>query len=197
MEFAEVIRRRRMVRDFDDERVAPEALERILAAGRRGPSAGFTQGVDLLVLEGTAETNRYWNASLPPDRRAGFRWPGLLRAPVLVVVLADKDAYLGRYAEPDKRSSDQSGSRWPVPYWTVDASFAAMLLLLAAVDEGLGALFFAVAHPQDVMAALGVPHDLQAIGTVALGHPSGRDRPSSSSRRPRRAAEEAVHRGSW
>ena len=51
-----------------------------------------------------------------------------------------------RYAEPDKAATGlgRSAAAWPVPYWTVDAAFAVMTLLLAAEDAGLGALFFGV-----------------------------------------------------
>ena len=63
---------------------------------------------------------------------------GMQTAPVLIVCLSDKDTYLDRYAEPDKGWTDRSESHWPVPYWDVDTGMAAMLMLLTAVDEGLG-----------------------------------------------------------
>lgn len=187
MDFHDVVRRRKMVRDFQDRPVPAGAVDRLLAAARRGPSAGFTQGVDLLVLDGPA----YWEVSRPAD---GFRWPGLLRAPVVVVVYGSRAAYEARYAEPDKPSFTGT---WPAPWWTVDASFAAMLLLLAAVDEGLGACFFAVARPAEVAAAFRVPDGYVPVGAVAIGYPAATDRPSASLRRGRRSAADVVHRGGW
>ncbi|NUO59642.1 MAG: nitroreductase family protein, partial [Hamadaea sp.] len=50
MEFADVVRRRRMVRQFEDRPLAPEVVERILATALRAPSAGFAQGWEFLVL---------------------------------------------------------------------------------------------------------------------------------------------------
>ncbi len=51
MEFAEVLRGRRMIRSYDAARPVPaDALDAILRAALRAPSAGFTQGVSLLVL---------------------------------------------------------------------------------------------------------------------------------------------------
>ena len=50
MEFGEVVRRRRMVRNYTDEPVSAQALERILSAGRRAPSAGFSQGQSFVVV---------------------------------------------------------------------------------------------------------------------------------------------------
>lgn len=198
MELRDAARRRRMVRSFEATPVAGDAVDRILDTARRGPSAGFTQGTQFLVLSGPEETARYWDVALPAGDRGAFAWPGLLRAPVLVLVLSDKDAYLDRYAEPDKGWTDRDESRWPVPYWDVDAGMAAMLLLLAAVDEGLGAVFFGVFEGWDgVRRRLGVPERMRCVGVVALGHPAGDDRPSGSVARGRRPLDDVVHRGRW
>ena len=196
MEFQDVVRRRRMVRSFDDRPLDAEVVERILANGLRGPSAGFTQGVELLVLEGPEQTGRYAAVCFPPERRAGFRWPGLLRAPLLIVPLASKDAYLDRYAEPDKGWTDRDEGRWPAPYWHVDAAFAALLMLLTATDAGLGALFFGVFGAGALRAEFGVPTAFEPVGAMAVGHPLPNE-PSPSLARGRRPAAEVVHRGRW
>ena len=88
---------------------------------------------------------------------------------------------------------------WPVPYWYVDTAFAAMVALLAAVDEGLGALFFGqFEHEAAVQAALGIPADRRPVGTIALGYAApADDRPSRSAARPRRPLDDVVHRGHW
>lgn len=192
MEFAQLLRVRRMTRSFDGEPIDPSLVESVLAACLRAPSAGFTQGVDLLVLEGPEQTARYWDASLPPDRRAAFQWPGLLRAPLLVVVLASEAAYRRRYAEADK-----AGEGFDVPWWTVDAAFVAMLLQLAAIDAGLGALFFQAHRTEALRTALGFPATFLPIGTVAVGHPDAGRLSSSAAGRLRRGLDEVVHRGAW
>ncbi|MDQ4132847.1 MAG: nitroreductase family protein [Actinomycetota bacterium] len=196
MEFEEVLRRRQMVRSFEDRPVPSEVVDRIVAGGLRAPSAGFSQGSEFLVLQGPEETNRYWDASFSTAAdRQRFRRPGLLRAPVLVLVFANEDAYRDRYAEPDKgRPRDRPP--WDVPYWFVDAGFSALLMLLGAVDAGLGALFFVVAHPDRVAVAFGVPERFVPVGAVAVGYPAP-DRPSPSLIRGRRPPSEVVHRGRW
>ena len=50
MEFAEVLSRRRMVRHYDDRPINPEVVERVVNAGLRAPSAGFSQGYAVLLL---------------------------------------------------------------------------------------------------------------------------------------------------
>ena len=192
MEFIDMLRKRRMTRSFEDRPVDPRLVERILGAGLRGPTAGHTQGVDLLVLDGPGQTGRYWDAALPAGDRAGFPWPGLLAAPLLVVVLSSEAAYRRRYEEPDKAAGAVD-----IPWWHVDAAFAALLLQLAAVDAGLGALFFATHHVPALRRTFGVPDRWAPVGTVAIGHPAP-DRPSSSvATRRRRPPAEAIHRGAW
>ncbi|MFN2606468.1 MAG: nitroreductase family protein [Acidimicrobiales bacterium] len=197
MDFSDVVRRRRMVRNFDDRPLSTTDVDRLLAAAAQGPSAGFTQGVDLLALEGPEETARFLAASGGDGERSRAAWPGVARAPLMVVVLSSEAAYRDRYAEADKARSALAGGRpWPVPYWHVDAAFAAMLLLLAAVDLGLGALFFAVADADGLRAEFGVPPEWAPVGAVAVGHPAT-DRPSGSLSRGRRPLDEVVHRGRW
>lgn len=198
MEFAHVVARRRMVRSFEDTPVDGVVLERLLDIARRGPSAGYSQGTEFLVLTGD-QTARYWSLTLAADADGDAWTERLRRAPVLILVLSNKDAYLDRYAEPDKGWTDRDEQRWRVPYWDVDAGMAAMLILLAAVDEGLGALLFGIDGPwEPVGAALGVPAAYRCIGLIALGHAAPDDRPSgSSTTRPRRPLDDIVHWGSW
>src|ERR671932_186860 len=79
-----------------------------------------------------------------PSSAPGAWLEGMRTAPALVVCLSDPERYLTRYAEPDKGWTDRDERRWPVPYWDVDTGMAALLMLLTAVDEGLGACFFGV-----------------------------------------------------
>ncbi len=184
-----------MVRTFLDRPLPRDAVERILANARRAPSAGHSQGWAFLALEGAEETGRYWDA-VGPDR-ADFAWPGLFDAPLLVVCIADKEIYVARYAESDKGWVDRDERRWNVPYWLVDTAMAAMLILLTAVDAGLGALFFGVADHAKLRAAFGIPERLFPIGTIAIGYPAEHDRPSPSLKRGRRPVVDVIHRGRW
>jgi nitroreductase len=198
MEFEDVVRRRRMVRNFDPDRPVPrETVERLLDLAIRAPSAGFSQGWAFLVLSTPDEVSRFWAATT--DGGAPDTWlTGMMRAPVLVVPLANSGAYLDRYAEPDKGWTDRDEGRWPVPYWYIDTGFASLLMLLGAVDSGLGACFFGI--PPDrtgaFRAAYRVPEEYTPIGALAVGHPAP-DRRSPSLRRGRRPVDEVTHWGEW
>jgi nitroreductase len=204
MEFPEVVRRRRMVRDYDPDRpVPPEVRERLLEHAIRAPSAGFSQGWAFLVLETPEERDRFWTATTgptPDEPGAPDGWlTRMRRAPLLIVPMSDKSVYLDRYAEPDKGWTDRDEARWPVPYWDVDAGMASLLMLLTAVDEGLGACFFGI-PPERLAAfreAFGIPGSFRPVGCVSVGYPGDGDRRSPSLGRGRRGVEEVVHRGRW
>jgi nitroreductase len=198
MELGDAVRRRRMVRAFDRRPVPSEQVDRLLDLARRSPSAGNTQPWAFVVLEG-AETAALWDITLPADRRAAFPWPGLLDAPVLVLPLVSPDAYVERYRQPDKRTTGlgAGASAWPVPYWWVDGGMAVQTLLLAAVDAGLGALFYGLFDDErPVLDHLGVPSGWRALGAVALGWPAP-DEPGRSAARGRPPLDGVVHRGGW
>lgn len=195
MEFTEVVRRRRMVRSFDRRPVRRESLDRVLDAARRGPSAGWSQGMAFVVLVGPEQTGPFWDAVLDPS----WGRDALRDAPVVVLPLSHKERYLERYSMPDKAAFGLGEeSAWPVPYWDVDTAFATMLLLLAAVDEGLGALFFGIFRGEaEVLASLGVPDGYRPIGAVALGYAAEGERSRPSWKGGRRPVEELVHFGRW
>jgi len=198
MEFQDVIRKRKMVRSFEDRPVDHAVVERMLANAQRAPSAGFSQGWAFMVLEGKAETARYWDALWPEPRRGEFGWPDMFAAPVLVVCLSNKSQYLARYAEPDKGWTDRDEKRWPVPYWDIDTGMAALNILLTAVDAGLGAVFFGISDQATLRATFGIPAEYTAIGTIAIGHAKPNDRPSPSLKNVgRRKPTDVVHRGKW
>jgi nitroreductase len=199
MEFTDAVRRRRMVRSFSDRPVSGPVVDDLLDLARRSPSAGNTGGWDAVVLRGPAETSVFWEATTTPEWRAtSRRWPGLRKAPVAVLLFAHPDAYRARYSEPDKQASGLGSDPWPVPYWFVDTGFPALLLLLAAVDTGLGGCFLGNFRGEAALAiALGVPEGRPYLGAVLLGHPAGDDPPSASLERGRRTTDEVVHFGRW
>ena len=201
MELRDVVARRAMVRSFSTEPVEPAVVERILADALRSPTAGNTGGTAWVVLEGPAQTSRYFGATTDAAwRQQSRRWEGLRRAPVVLLSYCSAELYLARYAEPDKVRSGlgQGVEEWPVAYWTGDAAFGVMAVLLGAVDAGLGACVLGNFRGEDELAqCLGVPGGWRLFCAVALGHPDGDDRRSPSLDRSRPCSAERIHRGSW
>ncbi len=199
MELTDAVARRHMTRNFSATPLGPGVVDGLLATALRAPSAGHTQGREFVVLEGPAETSAYWQATTDQTWRDGSRrFAGLSRAPVVILVFADPEAYVARYREPDKARTDGVEVEWVVPFWFVDAAFATMNLLLAATDGGIGAAFLGNFRGEDrLRSALGVPQRLRWLGAVLLGEAAQPDPPSTSSARPRRTVADSVHRGRW
>ncbi len=197
MELTDVIRRRRMVRAYDPDRpVPPDVVTRLLDHATRAPSAGFSQGWDFVVLREAVARQAFWDAAREDGGEPDAWLRGLMTAPLLIVCLSDKGAYLDRYAAADKGWTDRDEARWPVPYWDVDTGMAALLMLLTAVDADLGGCFFGVppARHDALREALAIPAGRTPVGVVSVGHPAA-DRRSPSLRRGRRPLTEVAHEG--
>jgi nitroreductase len=196
MDFQDVVRHRRMVRRYDTSRsVPPEIVDRIVRNGLRAPSAGFSQGWGFLVLDDPADIARFREAvrsELDPD---GW-FAAEVQAPVLIIPHSNKDAYLDRYAQPDKGFTDRSDTWWPAPYWDIDTGFASLLMLLTAVDAGLGACFFGIAIERIPVyrEAFGVPDQFTPIGGISIGYSAEPPRNFSHRRKP---MADTVRRGRW
>jgi nitroreductase len=190
-----VVRARRMVRNYTGERVERAAVERILDAGRRAPSAGFSQGQRFVVLTDEGDRARMAECCDEPAYLAQGFDPWVSRAPVHVIPCVRPDDYRDRYAEPDKASAPDA-DEWRVPFWWVDAGASLMAMLLAAVDEGLAAGFLGVQDDGPARALLALPDDIEMVGLVTIGHPAP-DRRSGSLRRGRRPQDDVVRWGRW
>lgn len=199
MEFRELVRKRRMVRSFQRRPIPRDVLMRVLEIARHAPSAGFSQGFDFVVLddrEQIAWFNRVTeHPDFPDESLTADQVP-----PCLVLALSNRPAYLERYSRPDKeRFGLQKAEAWPVPYWDVDTGMAVMLILLAALEEGLGAVFFGLFWGEDVLLKeLGVPAGCRPIGVIALGYPLEAEKfDASRFTARRRPLESMVHFGRW
>jgi nitroreductase len=202
MEFQDVVDRRRMVRNYSEAPVDPAIVDRALRNATHAPSAGFSQGWAFLVLDRPEDVRRWWETTTDPaDLADPDTWlAGMMRAPVVIVPCSSKAAYLRRYAEKDKGWTDQDEARWPVPFWHMDAAMASLLILLTAVDAGLGGCFFGipVEREQSVRAEFGIDADYDPVGVVTLGHRAADTGAAGSpARRQRKSLDEVVHRGRW
>lgn len=194
-----------MVRTYSAEQVDPAVVKRMLSNALHSPSAGFSQGWAFLLLDRPAEVQRFWEATTTaagngqPDAVPDSWLRGMRTAPVIIVPLSSKAAYLDRYAEPDKGWTDRDEARWPVPYWHIDTGMASLLILQTAVDAGLGACFFGI-PPERVepfRTEFGVPTDYTPIGAITVGHRGATAVGNGSAQRGRRSTDEVVHHGSW
>lgn len=197
MEFAEVVRRRRMVRHFKPDPVDPSAIERMMRLAQRAPSAGYTQGQSFIIVTDpelrravarTCGEDEYYEPAF------GHRW--ISEAPVQAIPCVSEAAYHRRYQEADKIRDDGTEIAWPVPFWFLDIGCSVQLLLLAAVDEGLAAGYAGIPDTPALKELLGIPDEVTPVGVIPIGYPDT-DVPSPSLRRGRKSLDEFVRYERW
>ena len=198
VEFRELLARRRMHRAFEPAPVPPEVVERVVGVIRRAPSGGFSQGSSIVVV--TDDDQRAAIARAFGDEHYSRNGRNFLAdAPVHLVICVNEALYHARYNEADKLAATGGVEvTWPVPYWFVDAGALMMLVLLAAIDEGLASAF--VGHPDQKRIfdeLLDLPEDVVPIGLAVMGTPGDDPPPGSRLASRRRPLDDLVHRERW
>jgi FMN reductase [NAD(P)H] len=202
MDFADVLKERRSVRAYDGRPVPRDMLERITnAAVVRAPSAGFSQGLRLVVVTDPATRKEIAIAAAEEELVAQGRPRWKADAPVHVVVLTREADYHERYQRADKlKITGGTELEWPAPYWYVDAGAAVMTLMLAAIDEGLVTGIFGVTDVPALRRALDLPDDLQFVAVVTMGYAAEADDPSRGASvfsQRRKSRDDVVHWERW
>jgi nitroreductase len=167
----DAIRSRRNVRSYGERAIALEDLDQILEAARRTPSAGNQQAWDFVVCTDREQLTQLAGVGPAAGHVAGSAATVALVAP----------------------SSDDAQLRDLVQF---DLGQAAMSVMLAAADLGIGSAHAGVHDQELVRRLLGVPEDRFCALLIALGLPA--DRPLRPIQRPdRRPFDDVVHRGHW
>jgi nitroreductase len=197
MEFADVVRKRRMVRHFSTDPLGPSVVENLFRLAQRAPSAGYTQGQSYVLVTEPGMRRAVARICGEEEHYVGaFGHPWISEAPLQAIACVSEAAYHRRYQEPDKIRPDGSEIEWPVPFWYVDIGCSVMVLLLAAVDAGLAAGYAGVPDIPALRDLLGIPDDVTPVGVIPIGYPAP-DSPSPSLQRGRRSFDAFLHRDRW
>jgi nitroreductase len=197
MEFDEVVRKRRMVRNFQQRPIPIEKINRILDIVQHAPSAGFSQGWAYVVVTQAELRKKIGLLQGEDDFYAKRRFHKFVsQAPVLVVTCTSERLYHERYRESDKLREDGKEVDWLVPFWYFDIGCACMLMFLAAVNEGVAAAFTSVFRTEEMRMLLGIPNHFEPVGVISIGYAAS-DVKSPSLKRGRRPVDEVVHYEHW
>jgi nitroreductase len=198
VEFREILSRRRMHRAFLPEPLPEDQIDRIANVIRHAPSGGFSQGSSIVVVTDAGLRGRIAEAFGGEHYSTNGR-NFIADAPVHMVISANESLYHARYNEADKLAATGGVEiTWPVPYWHVDAGALMMLVLMAAIDEGLASAF--VGHPDQKRIfdeLLGLPEEVVPIGLALIGKPGEAPEIGSRLRSRRRNLDDLVHRDRW
>jgi nitroreductase len=170
METWDAVRSRRDVRSFTDRPLAEDDLDRILEAGRRAPSSRNWQPWDFVVVtdrQQLVELAQVWQGAGHVARSAATI--------ALVAPLVE-------------------GGKEQIEFF--DLGQAAVSMMIAAADLGIGSGHSSVRDQELARHILGCPEDRFCAHLIPLGEPA--DRPLAPLRNPdRRPFDEVVHRGRW
>jgi nitroreductase len=187
-----------MHRAFLPDPLPREQIERIASVIRHAPSGGFSQGGSIVIV--TDEERRRAIARAFGDEHYSTEGRNFVAdAPVHMIVSANEALYHARYNEADKLNATGGVEvTWPVPYWFVDAGALMMLVLEAAIDEGLASAF--IGHPDQKRIfdeLVGLPEDVVPIGLALIGKPGESPEIGSRLRSRRRRLDDLIRWEHW
>jgi nitroreductase len=171
METWDALRARRNVRRFSSQPVPDDALDRILEAGRRAPSAGNWQPWDFVVVTDRAQLGELAKV-----------WQGAAHVAGAAAAIA--------LVAPQPQDERQAAL---LQYDLGQATYA---MTVAAADQGIGTGHAAATDQDRARAVLGFPEGRFLAYVLSVGYPA--DKPLTVlARLDRRPFDEVVHRGTW
>jgi nitroreductase len=154
MDFDEVVKKRKMIRKYEQDRqVSTDIINKLLRNAHRSPSAGHTQVQEFIIVIDPITKRKLCQASLGQSQ--------VENASVLIIVCSNTSRSVERYR---KRGTEF--------YSIIDGAFASMVMLLSAVNEGIGASFVGAFEDNEVRKILRIPIQVRPIGIIALGYPA-------------------------
>jgi nitroreductase len=170
MDFFEAVQSRQSIRAYQDQPIDPAAIQQILDAINRAPSAGNLQGYEVYLV-----TNR---AAIQALARSTGGQDFIAQAPLALVFCAHPARSAQRYRE-----------RGTTLYCVQDATIACAYAQLAVMALGLASVWVGAFDEDAVRQAIGVEHDLRPVAFLPIGYAA-----ETPERRSRRALVEFVHR---
>ena len=153
-EFDDIIKKRKMIRLYIQDKPIPQQIvDKLITNAHRAPSAGHTQVQEFIIVQDPLIKKKLGEAALNQEQ--------VYDAPLSIVVCANTSRSVNRY-----------GKRGREFYSIIDGAFASMLILLTAVNEGIGACFVGAFLDEKVSEILELPEYVKPIGIIALGFPA-------------------------
>ena len=142
-----------MIRRYKHAKPIPDSIiDAIIENAHKAPSAGHTQVQEFIIVKNPSTKTKLAQAALGQEQVGD--------ASLLIVVCSNTSRSIGRY-----------GKRGKEFYSVIDGAFAAMLILLTSVNEGIGACFVGAFEDEKASRILKLPEHVRPIGIITLGYP--------------------------
>lgn len=167
----DAIQTKRAIREFKDEPLSEEDIERILQAGRRSQSSKNSQPWHFIAVQ---DKDRLQKVSELGDFMGHVAGAALC---VVIVVPEENDRTLWHF---------------------FDAGQSASYMQLAAVEIGVGSCLGTVYKPEEAKELLGIPDDYQTRIVISFGYPVDETKVEKPLKAyVRRDLDEVVHWETW
>lgn len=153
MEFEEVLRERRSIRQYRKKEIPEEKIRQILELANLSPSAGNLQARKIILIKDKKTKEKIARASLRQDFIA--------KAPVVFVICADPAKSAVKYRERGRQL-----------YAVQDATIFAAYLQLAAASLGLASCWVGAFKEDEINEILALPENLKPIAVIPVGYPA-------------------------
>ena len=145
MELLEIAKKRFSVRNYTDQKVEPEKLNKILEAAHVAPTAANLQPVHLIVAQSDEALAKVSEAA------------NIYGAPLAIIVCADNNKAWVRPFD-QKQTND------------IDASILTDHMMLQATELGLGTVWVCYFKPDVLREEFNLPANLEPINILVIGY---------------------------
>ena len=162
MELIEGIKTRRSVRNFTDEKISRDTLEKIIDAARFAPTWKNSQTARYIVIDSRDVMEKIADEGVMGRAHNA----GIIRGAAALVVLTTTKGICG--FEPDGSFSTSKGSGWQM----FDAGIAAQTFCLAAHNYGVGSVIMGIFDEREVARVIGLDDSREVSALIAIGIPA-------------------------
>lgn len=148
MNFLEIAQSRYSVRDYTNQKVEQEKLEKILLAAHAAPTAANLQPVRLIVVQEDEGLHKIGKAA------------NIYGAPLAIIVCSEHTKAWTRPFD-GKKTVD------------IDASILTDHMMMEATELGLGSVWICYFKPDILKQEFQLPDDLEPINILAIGYSKG------------------------
>lgn len=173
MEFFDVLRERHSIRAYTAQGIDPAALQQVLEAINRAPSAGNLQAYEVYLVRDIERKAALVRSALDQEF--------LAQAPVVLVFCAHGDRSAGKY---EQRGTDL--------YCVQDATIACTYAMLSATALGLATVWVGAFDEEQVRQVICAPEGHRPVAMLPIGYAA-----ESPQLRSRRSLDDLVHVKKW
>lgn len=167
MNIEEVIKERRSIRKYQEIKVPPDSIAKLIEAARLAPSAYNAQPEKFIIIEAEEIKNKLKDNNI-------FRQDFVYRAPLIIVCCADPEVYPKEKFDPVFSGAAEIGGELGA---VRDLSISAQNLVLMATSLGLGTCYIGLIDRNKIKDILSIPKNYVLPFVILAGFPDEEPKP--------------------